>query len=289
MDRFGIWVGIFLLVAACRSTERTVDVDGTGNGPDPNSIAPVSDITTENRRADAVSDVRADQAEPSTHDVWMPSDSIAADELFGDVVDGRQSWRPDVASAMDIEEIAIFDEVTPTDTTGDDTSDALVGSDIFGSMWKVCPVRCDESKDDCEEKCGPCHACKESYCVSIYGMAGFGCYVSDNCPKEYPCKMYPVCDVGPNAYCGWRYCLYPTKFTIPCDDGNPCTVNDTCADGECKGAFVQDGEPCPKTDPCHEASCQGGTCVTSLLPDGTPCDGDAPCFPNCNCVGGICQ
>jgi hypothetical protein len=66
-----------------------------------------------------------------------------------------------------------------------------------------------------------------------------------------------------------------------CNDGNPCTQNDSCQNGTCMGSMVI----CMASDVCHVAgTCQGdGTCTNPNAPDGTPCDGDG------TCSGGMCQ
>ena len=70
----------------------------------------------------------------------------------------------------------------------------------------------------------------------------------------------------------------------PCDDLDPCTVNDLCATAtSCVGTAVVCDTP-PTV--CHEAlgACQAGvgTCDYDLLPNGTACPGGS-------CQGGICQ
>ena len=57
----------------------------------------------------------------------------------------------------------------------------------------------------------------------------------------------------------------------PCNDGNPCTLNDTWnANCQCVGSpvFCDDG------DPCTSNSCVNGTCIFSPMPD---TDGDGYC------------
>src|SRR5262249_42999709 len=95
-----------------------------------------------------------------------------------------------------------------------------------------------------------------------------------------------------------------------CDDGNACTMTDTCMGGECVGqgaklcatpdcAFPSecktdtaacitmpggffDGESCGGTACMAPGTCAGGKCGGAPLPDGTPCPGGT-------CEGGACM
>lgn len=67
-----------------------------------------------------------------------------------------------------------------------------------------------------------------------------------------------------------------TAIQGPCDDGDPCTLDDTCAEGICvSGTAITCAMP-PNRE-CYEAagSCQPqtGLCHYAELVDGTPCDG----------------
>ncbi len=91
-----------------------------------------------------------------------------------------------------------------------------------------------------------------------------------------------------------------------CDDGNLCTVDDRCIDGECIGIQMDcdDGDPCtinscdPSTgcqfipivcednDPCTINVCEDGNCV--FIPHGCPCDDNDPCTENDVYINGTC-
>jgi hypothetical protein len=61
-------------------------------------------------------------------------------------------------------------------------------------------------------------------------------------------------------------CSDPTNAGSPCDDNNPCTVNDRCQGGSCVGTPA-DGIPCDDGNPCTQGdSCQGGICQGSKAP-----------------------
>jgi len=92
-----------------------------------------------------------------------------------------------------------------------------------------------------------------------------------------------VCD-------GAGRCAHPPR-SGPCDDGNECTIGDTCADGVCApGAPAPAGTSCGEPfDLCGTSRCDGlGACVRDPAPDGLACnDGDA-CTTGDTCRGGTC-
>jgi probable HAF family extracellular repeat protein len=98
------------------------------------------------------------------------------------------------------------------------------------------------------------------------------------------------------------------------DDGNPCTTNE-CVAGECVQSPVDGGTECVDGDPCTaESECQNGECVGTVdvdcshldddcnvgvcnafgdcvaesANDGGDCDDDDPCTENDACSGGAC-
>ncbi len=114
----------------------------------------------------------------------------------------------------------------------------------------------------------------------------------------------------------------------PCDDGNPCSVGETCAASQCGGATeAPNGTPCTDSDPCTVAEqCVAGTCKVEardcsaagsldgcavgecdaltgeclqkpviapgcacfLEPDGTACNDGNPCTEGDACAGSAC-
>ena len=73
-----------------------------------------------------------------------------------------------------------------------------------------------------------------------------------------------------------------------CEDGNLCTIGETCQSSQCAG-----GQPvgCAPLDDCHEEGvCDPATgqCTTPEKPDGAPCsDGDL-CTTGDQCAAGLC-
>ncbi|MCB9730845.1 MAG: hypothetical protein H6744_19920 [Deltaproteobacteria bacterium] len=71
----------------------------------------------------------------------------------------------------------------------------------------------------------------------------------------------------------------------PCDDGDPCTLDDRCQSGICAGG---ENDPCDAEGPCRAGTCQAGVgCVYSDVPDATSCD--VACYGQATCQSGKCQ
>ncbi|MEZ4299828.1 MAG: DNRLRE domain-containing protein [Polyangiaceae bacterium] len=73
-----------------------------------------------------------------------------------------------------------------------------------------------------------------------------------------------------------------------CDDGNLCTLGETCQSGQCAG-----GAPptCAAIDDCHEAGVcdpSTGLCSTPEKQDGAPCDDADLCTESDVCMAGQC-
>jgi len=99
-----------------------------------------------------------------------------------------------------------------------------------------------------------------------------------------------LCDDGNvcsgDACQGADGCLHVGLYGIPCDDGDACTVGDTCygADGGvCKG----DDIPCDDEELCTDDWCDSETgCVFDY--NSAPCDDEDPCTLGDHCNEGQC-
>ncbi len=125
----------------------------------------------------------------------------------------------------------------------------------------------------CDSPCAnPCSSCAqpgfEGRCTQMpMGSAcrGIACY---------------TCDTG-------GVCSVPTP-SVPCDDGDPQTFNDTCSSGQapvCTGTQTT----CRATSQCEAAVSFDGAnnCVFIAKPVGTPCDDGNNCTENEACNGSI--
>ena len=122
--------------------------------------------------------------------------------------------------------------------------------------------------------CTQADGCKAGVCVGSDPVA---------CGKGSQCQDVGVCDPATGA------CSQPLAPNgTPCDDGNACTVGDTCVDGACKAGTATE---CESSGPCFLAGvCDTGTgkCSTPTVPEGTPCDDGSACTTSDVCQGGSC-
>src|SRR5439155_833371 len=84
-------------------------------------------------------------------------------------------------------------------------------------------------------------------------------------------------------------CSNPAKpNAAPCNDGNPCTLTDTCQAGACVGT---NEVVCTASDQCHAAgTCSNatGTCSNPAKPNGAPCDDGNTCTQTDAWQAGAC-
>jgi hypothetical protein len=180
--------------------------------------------------------------------------------------------------------------------------DSGKGKCIFGDVQDLSLC---EDKDHCTKETiclsGECSGGKDVDCED-----GNPC-TTDSCDSEIGCSFEPT--------------------PAPCEDGDPCTSGDGCQDGSCTSGFnicpclsdadcaqFDDGDGCNGTLKCNDESlcvvdvssvviCSGldddgclkseceptlGECVTSLLPDGAPCQDDDVCTLSEKCQTGTC-
>ncbi len=78
-----------------------------------------------------------------------------------------------------------------------------------------------------------------------------------------------------------------TEDDSPCDDGELCTVGETCNSGSCRGGAPRDCNF--GADTCHAGTCDEETgCSVQPLADGTPCNDDLFCTQTDVCNEGEC-
>ncbi|MBR56900.1 MAG: hypothetical protein CMH54_02455 [Myxococcales bacterium] len=122
---------------------------------------------------------------------------------------------------------------------------------------------------------------------------GTACTITiGNCTADY-CED-GVCTEGPSFLDDGNDCtddLCDTKtdqaLHVPneatCEDGNPCTLDDSCAASSCHSGTLK---PCDDNDPCTVDSCNedDGTCQHIPSPEGTDCDDGNACTDNDECT-----
>ncbi len=122
------------------------------------------------------------------------------------------------------------------------------------------------------------------------------CTQSDTCQsgvcagaKPVNCVALDACHVAGVCAPQTGFCSNPVAAdTTQCDDGNLCTLADTCQAGVCVGA---NPVVCVAQDLCHVAGVcvpEQGVCTVPLAADGTPCDDGNACSTVDACQAGVC-
>jgi hypothetical protein len=169
---------------------------------------------------------------------------------------------PDLSSAdfAGTADLAIAGDLTP-DGTAD--ADIVAFTDSLDALdQELTPGDLAESdkEDTCPYVSGVCLGLTYHWCDDDSGSAQSlaceeqldGCHAAA-CIDEVGCQILPT-------------------FGNPCDDGDPCTVDDTCSGGECQPGWpmiCDDGNPCTTNGVCTEGQCQPGPLVN--CDDGNPC------------------
>ncbi len=143
-----------------------------------------------------------------------------------------------------------------------DTCDAKTGKCLHGAVAD--DTLCDDgnactSKDRC--KLGKCTG-DDKDCSD-----GWACTLDTCNPVNAVCSTKPIGDGG------------------GCDDGDPCTVQELCKDGACKGVphDCDDGSPCT-TDACDSKT----GCVHKAVTGAKSCDDNNACTTGDACAKGVC-
>ncbi len=123
--------------------------------------------------------------------------------------------------------------------------------------------------------CTVADSCQNGACVTGSIKA---CTALDQCHEA------GVCDPLSGA------CSAPEKPSgTACDDGNACTLADTCQSGSCVAATTK---TCAPLDQCHDAgvcSPQTGACSNPAKPNGASCSDGNACTQSDSCVSGACS
>jgi hypothetical protein len=123
----------------------------------------------------------------------------------------------------------------------------------------------------------------------VINYAGRGFKPTDADATIYYCDDGNVCTAD-SCDPGTGECIQdPTPYNGgSCDDGDPCTVNDTCDDGTCGGT----AKDCSSLDDqCNLGVCEPGSgdCIQDPSPyNGDPCNDGVLCSVDDTCDNGAC-
>lgn len=194
----------------------------------------------------------------------------------------------------------------PTDSSADDTMVCATRSQCSSLDLGEC-VHGDCINGHCVAVAGPCgpaqSPCMRSTCNATTGVCDIGDDDGAVCDDGVRCTFDDRCRTGacvgeqtvcPNSAdpCMPNVCNEDTGTCRPeqapattgCHDGDPCTIEDHCFLGSCRGEPVV----CVPADVCHvagECESESGVCSTLPAPRDTACDvGGDPGF----CRAGLC-
>ena len=151
------------------------------------------------------------------------------------------------------------------------TCEALA-CDVVAGLCRVVSIE-DQSPCDDQNECTSSSTCSGGLCVVAGNEAWIDCLDGNPCTSD-------GCDPGTG-------CVYDPISSGPCDDGEECTANDYCKEGQC----LPGTDICPAQ--CGNDKCQddkGETCETCVEDCGPCTQGCEPLDqPGCNdCPCGPC-
>ena len=207
-------------------------------------------------------------------------------KALGQVCDTSGGHCVDCAKNGDCEasQVCLNEECVPkTACTGDKSCVSVCAVDL--GYCVTCNVN-----DDCDVKhfCGADHACHADVCQSLacLGAQLLACKPDGSGYTQKSCDDANVCTQdGCDAVKG---CLNPatTATATACEDGNACTVGDSCAKDVCTAGAVKkcdDGNPCT-IDTCEaKTGCKFANAEADVVcgVNASKCDGNGVCIYNC--------
>ena len=168
------------------------------------------------------------------------------------------------------------------------TDKCLAGKCVGGNKLK-----CDDDDPCTTDSCDPFVGCvhdpaSDAQCPDD----GIGC-TQDICKKGkcvHPQKKdgQKCTDDGNGCtqdICKGGACTHIQANATPCEDGNPCTIKDTCQGGQCKSGPIN---PCDDKKPCTKDACDPQMGCIHANNDYAPCVASSKDCPTGQCVGGQC-
>ncbi len=188
-------------------------------------------------------------------------------------------------------------EERPDGSVCDDGDLCTVGDAcIQGQCTTGEPLDCSDQEDDCNTSaCDP----SSGMCMPTAREDGTACDDGSLCTQDDACQQgtcegqaLDCSDAGDQcnpAACDEETGLCvatPAEDGTACEDGDLCTLEDTCQEGVCGSGFTQACDD----DPCVVATCnpENGQCEGPPVEDGTACNDDNACTEIDTCQEGVC-
>ncbi len=147
-------------------------------------------------------------------------------------------------------------------------NDACKGDTCTAGTSNLCPDGDPCTADTCDAQTGKCSHAPKPSCTP--------CKNDPECDDANPCTK-DVCDLSTG-------CTATLLQAGSCSDNDPCTSQDACVGGACKGATTV----CDDNNPCTTDTCKPGVgCAFTKKTGGSCSDGDA-CTTGDTCTKGSC-
>ncbi len=219
-----------------------------------------------------------DDTDPAANNLDLDGDGVTTCDIVPDCDDADPDnfpGNPEICDGRDNDcDPATVFPGEDVDADGDGSWDCADCDDADADRFPGNPEVCDGKDNDCDGAFPPNEEDGDGdgfiNCLDCNPASGVICQDVSVCPE--------LCDGVDNDCNG---------LTDECDDGDPCTVGDTCVAGACAGTPVDcdDGNDCT-ADSCNPAD---GSCLNDPAPlDGTACDDGDNCTENDACSAGAC-
>ncbi|MFU8803723.1 MAG: hypothetical protein ACNA8W_07945 [Bradymonadaceae bacterium] len=179
---------------------------------------------------------------------------------------------------------------------------------------RFCTVSSTCSNGQCVGQARDCSSvgdqCNEGICNEAQGCMAVPKASGTTCDNGLYCTVNDTCEQGTCVAGGPRNCSAeggscrdgvcdedtrsctgdPVPDGTVCDDGLFCTVQTTCAAGECTNVVTTRDCSASGDDICTEGVCNESSdrCEAAPFADSTPCDDGRSCTTNTACQGGAC-
>jgi hypothetical protein len=246
---------------------------GCGQDPQPNNTNTGVDVPVNTQDTSIKADVQTDTGKEDT--TGTDKDTGATDQDTGST--DQDTGTTDQDTGTTDQDTGTTDQ--DTGSTDQDTSGCKADKDCPAATAPCKVAVCDTNSGTCSVKDAanntPCT--NPDVCVENASCDAGSCIgTAKVCDDKNPCTD-DTCDAKTG-------CVF-TNNAAQCNDGNSCTLDDTCAEGKCaagKADTCDDGNPCTDNACDPEKGCQA-TNNTATCEDGNACtNGDV-------CAAGSCS
>jgi len=209
------------------------------------------------------------------------ADCIDDDDDDDGILDGNDNCPLKANADQANQDLDAFGDACDPDMDNDGASNASDCKPLDPKVYPFAVETCDGLDNDCdgpvdEGSCDDSNLCTDDVCDPALGCQHV--FNSDPCNDSNPCTLEDHCSFG---QCSGSF--------MSCEDNNPCTANSCDPKMGCTftylGGACDDGNPCTKNDVCAQGVCAGvvsGCDCTSdsdcaAAEDGNLCNGTLKC------------